>query len=427
MSRRSWLVLLVLVLVIPAAAIAVGAISALGELVALGRTALALGVVLLAGIAGVSMLVRRRRAALPLIFIPGMRIALGGLFALIAIDAAALVWTVVRASEWITGRSLHVAVVALLVLAVSAVAVALVGAGIALSRRTSMVLVGHVMPVDQKSPLALMVNRLADQLQARRPTNIVLGLEPAFYATSAEVIVHPQRRVCRGHTLHLSLPLMRTLNNPELAAVIGHELGHFRGADTRFAQQFHPVYTVTSRALQKLDTSCLGRVRRAASLPAAAILSFYLERFADAEAALRRERELSADRAGALVSTARHLACALVKIGAFVPLWTDVREKVAADSAPMNASALFAADAVAHALDADLVRVLEACSRHPTDTHPSAIERIQALGLDAREIAMRALELVDGRSSIDLIEDVEQIERRLTWTEHRVLRAAVET
>lgn len=426
MSRRSWFVLLVLVAVIPLIAVIVGAQTAHADLRALGSAAFALGVTLMLGIVAVSAVVRRRRTALPAIFVPGMRLALGVLFVLIVIDAVALVWTVAGVIEWTTGRSASLLVTAGLVLAVCAIAGALVGAGVALSRRLSMLVVGHVVPADANGPLVMMVNRLADQIEARRPTSIVLGLEPAFYATSAEVIVHPERRVCRGHTLHLSLPLMRTLNNPELAAVIGHELGHFRGRDTRYAQQFHPVYAVTSRALETMDRSCFGRVRRAATLPAAAILSFYLERFATAEAALRRERELLADRAGATVSTARHLACALVKIGAFAPLWSQVREAVAAEIAPMNASELFAAQAAASASSADLDRVLEACASHPTDTHPSTTARLQALGLDAREIATRALELVDGRSSIDLVENVEQIERRLTWTEHRVLRAAVE-
>jgi Zn-dependent protease with chaperone function len=417
---------LVLVVVVPLVSVVVAAQTADAALRNIGAAALALGATLMLGIVAAAVLVRRRRAALPVIFVPGMRLALGGLFLLITVDAVALVWTVVRAVEWVSGRSVHIAFTACLMLAAGAVAGVLLGAGLTLSRRLSMLVIGHLVPVDSTSALAQMVNRLADQIEARRPTSIVLGLEPAFYATSAEVVVHPERRVCRGHTLHLSLPLMRMLNNPELAAVIGHELGHFRGRDTRYAQQFHPVYTVTSRALETIDATCLGHMRRMAMMPAAAILSFYLERFADAEAALRRERELAADRAGAMVSSARHLACALVKIGAFAPLWTQVREAVAADVPPMNASELFAAQAVASTAGADLDRVLEACARHPTDTHPSTIARLEALGLDAREIAIRALDLVVGRSSIDLVENAEQIERRLTWAEHRVLRAAAE-
>ena len=70
---------------------------------------------------------------------------------------------------------------------------------------------------------------------------ILVGIEPTFYATAAD-IVGCGKETLKGETLYLSMSLMRLFNKSELKAVIGHELGHFSSKDTDYSTKFAPVY-----------------------------------------------------------------------------------------------------------------------------------------------------------------------------------------
>src|SRR5690606_6087716 len=86
-------------------------------------------------------------------------------------------------------------------------------------------------PIEQPR-LALLVQQIAKATNARMPDNIVLGLDPNFFATTAPMHTPTSRRLLTGQTLYLSLPLMRVLSLDEVKAVVGHELAHFSGSDT---------------------------------------------------------------------------------------------------------------------------------------------------------------------------------------------------
>ena len=67
------------------------------------------------------------------------------------------------------------------------------------------------------------VKAIAARLGAQIPDNIVVGLEPNFFVTSAEVVTPASRKPLTGATLYVSAPLARLMTVPEFAAVIGHD------------------------------------------------------------------------------------------------------------------------------------------------------------------------------------------------------------
>ena len=201
----------------------------------------------------------------------------------------------------------------------------MIKAGFSVSRRASTSVLGKVISEEAAPELWKFVKEIAARLGATPPNNIIIGLEPNFYVTSADVVVYPGANKQPNETLYLSLPLMRILSRNELTAVIGHELGHFRGEDTKFSLRFYPIYAGTGQALAALENRSEDGARTLALLPAFAILSFFMEQFAQAERTIGRDRELEADKAGASVSSGRALATSLLKIGAFAPLWGSIR------------------------------------------------------------------------------------------------------
>ncbi len=92
-----------------------------------------------------------------------------------------------------------------------------------------------------------MARNVAQTLGAPHPDNIFLGLEPNYFVTESPV--RAQGVLADGYSLYLSVPATRLMTEPELRAIIGHEFGHFRGADTAFTKQFFPLYNSAAKAL----------------------------------------------------------------------------------------------------------------------------------------------------------------------------------
>jgi Zn-dependent protease with chaperone function len=165
--------------------------------------------------------------------------------------------------------------------------------------------------------------------------------------------------VVTGRTLYCSLPLARILTLPEFDAVIGHELGHFRGGDTAFSQKFYPIYRGTADSLRALRDTGAGGAGLLPLLPAVGVMSLFYDAFALAERQHGRVREMAADQDGASVSSTEAMATALVKVHAFAGAWDHVRETalgaIGGRESFVNVSTAFA-DVVAQGASRDLVR-----------------------------------------------------------------------
>jgi Zn-dependent protease with chaperone function len=283
----------------------------------------------------------------------------------------------------------------------------------------------------------------------------VVGLNPTFFVTEAQVHCLAPWEWLRGRTLYVSLPLCRILTHTELQAVISHELGHFQGSDTRFSQRFYPLYRGTEAALTALAStgSVLDTVvdlvkgwvvffalwglvwwlggntvtwrfavffplQGLAISPAWSLLWFFYQIFTRAERTVSRERELAADQRAVHVTGTRSLATALVKLSLFADVWDQLRHTL---PPPRNLSALFATTVQAttrqRILDRFAVLGTEERERawtHPTDSHPPLAQRLQALGVSEAEAAALVLDLAPAEPAIQLIPDYHRLEEVLT-------------
>jgi Zn-dependent protease with chaperone function len=259
------------------------------------------------------------------------------------------------------------------------------------------------------------VTETASRLGALPPDEIVAGLDVNFFVTQAEVIT--PNGPCRGRTLFCSLPLARILTVDEFTAIVGHELGHFRGEDTAMSQQFYPIYRGTTAAIDGLAASG-GGARGLALLPAAALLGFFLDRFAAAERRQSRARELLADRAGVEATSVRAMAAALAKTHAYADLWPAVVEQLA-ETPPHEhrpercGSLLFASAAAREATPRRLEDIAQTSTSHPTDTHPTLEVRLEALGIDLAGVSIDALHVAPTPPAISVIPTAELHERAL--------------
>ncbi len=289
-------------------------------------------------------------------------------------------------------------------------------------------IVGIVLGSQQLPELTARVARLAEMLNARPPVRIVVGLEPRAFVTSVPLALRGHGVLPSAETLYLSTCFMRTLDEQQLNALIGHELAHFREGDLAFTLRFAPSFrglarTVESVALEVNPTERPG-LWSLARLPASLLVQGVAFALTRAVNRIRRTRELEADQVASSVSSPDALASALVKVSFLSSVWKHFRADNArylgSGRARANLSTFYlrcVAVALSKVNRVELRKaLLKSRLAHPTDTHPVLAERIQALGVDLDAASDHSLEELQLRREPP--EGLEALERAITAIEN---------
>ena len=363
-----------------------------------------------------------------LAFKPALYLTIALLLLLIPLNAGLAIFALYLAESTLIGR-VHVGVIFAIGLGALAGVVAMIRGTLSLVKRVQTAVIGKRLDEANNPRLTESVTHLAERLGAAPPEHIVVGLDPNFFVTEADV--RCLDGLFTGRTLFLSLPLCRILSVPELEAVIGHELGHYIGLDTQFSRKFFPIYRGLSESLIALTANVGEDARLVALLPAITILSFFLDCFSVAESRVSRERELAADQVGARAVDLRTYAVALVKIHAFVRCWEEVRSKMRdalAEGKQITNSSLFFED-ISRELQMSyylgewdpLQGLSERRLVHPTDSHPPLSARMESLRMSMTDVADDAINTCPEAAAISLISECEPLEEQLTDVEHALL------
>ncbi len=376
-------------------------------------------------IASAGWIARRNRTLLARLFRPGLYLT--GLFVILfmAVQAVLAISSLYYLEATLIGRfhvGLLIAIAAGAVLGIGGVAKAV----FSLVHEAELSAIGVRLSKDSIPRLWAFVRRVADSVGTAPPENIVLGLEPNFFVTYAKV--RTPTAALSGRTLFMSLPLMRILAEKEIAAILGHELGHYRGADTDYSLRFYPIYRGTSNALHALNATGGAAL---AQLPAVATLSYFLDAFAEAEKGISRERELVADSVGAEVGGPEAMATALVKVHAYDGCWpfllSRMVEGLAHGKVLANACEGYSA-LIARTNDQDDVFAQLGNHRtsHPTDSHPPLSLRLERCGYTVEGLA-RSVRLAHPQGVIDGLEVPSEWEREATKTQYALIERFLES
>ena len=210
----------------------------------------AVGLALLIIIRIVGSVAKNNRKLLLYFFKPGLYLTALTLVGLMIVHAAIAMAAIYYGESALVGR-IHVWIIGAIGIG------ALAGIGILINNAFTLIhdietkVIGIKVSEEQAPELWRKVKDVANQLGVLSPDQIVLGLDPNFFVTEANVICIDGK--LSGRTLYCSLPLCRILNKDELSAVIGHELGHFKELDTKFSQKFFPIYRGTASAIVSLQ------------------------------------------------------------------------------------------------------------------------------------------------------------------------------
>lgn len=382
---------------------------------------LSLFVVLLIG----RLLAGANRKRLAMVLSPLTRIILLGLSISIVLQGALFVYGLFIAESVFLG-SVHFIALAAFSLAALIGGLNLVLSAIRQMRHASIEQTGVLVDQANGQRLINLVNEVADNVGARRPDNIMLGLEPSFYVTGAKLSLNGSLDLIDGTTLYMPLPFLRILTEGELRSVIGHEMGHFKGQDTEFSMKFYPAYSRLGTAIYSLSGDEKGN--NFLNVPTLAFLVLLHAEFSGVERKIGRQREIVADREGAAAGSAKALATALLKFSEYTQVWWPLRK--------CNADHLNDGQIIEDLSDfyvtwaEDSYRKLDFASHvdellasemaHPNDTHPTLRERLIALQIEPDALSKEDLAPANNPTE-QLIDGYAEIAERLTISEHNVM------
>lgn len=391
----------------------------------------AVGAVLMLLIFGATTLAGKNRQRMSLVFGPLIRVVL----ALLAISVLAQGALFVFSSYTLEAAAIHrvhYGILATVAIGALVVCIQLLRAALVFFRTAPNVVRGSVLERAKYAGVYSLVESVARKLGAQPPQNIIVGLEPNFYVTANEVKTAIPNTTLRGTTLYMSLSLMRLLSKEELCAVIGHELGHFRGEDITYSLRFAPTYARLSHTLSAMVSGVAGNASDLARLPAVLALTFCWMQFASAERAVGRERELLADKAGAEAGSSRALATALVKVAVYAPVWLDVMKRNVSELAEgrMYNDLSLIYGLVCNNLhqekgqfwQSQQATVAQNVQPHPVDTHPPLATRLAALEMTIGDIGEEELGLPQ-EPALTFITDADEQGKALTVLEDQWLIA----
>ena len=236
----------------------------------------------------------------------------------------------------------------------------------------------------QAPGLFALMRELARNQEAVVPQTVVAGAAAGFFVTS-----HPQRlpavgHVKQGRTLHVPLPQLAVLSRAETRAVLAHELAHFSGEDTAYSIHFQPVYAALRHSMaavagrQRGRQPILDRMLR----PASALGEHVLGRFDRTVKHWSRIREFEADKGALATELPDALATSLLRTAVTAEIVDTQLEAIAEH--PSRAPANLVEQTLQIAEQQGFIapeRHLNERQPHPNDTHPPAVQRIEAAGV----------------------------------------------
>lgn len=381
-----------------------------------------IGLILLLAIRFAGSAARNNRTLLLTFFKPGIYITSIILIGLIIVNAGIAIGAIYY-GESILIKRIHIGIIALIGLGALGGISIMANNLFSLVQKAKTMVIGINLTREEIPELWKQVDHIADKLQSLRPENIVVGLDPNFFVTEADVVCLNGK--LSGRTMFCSIPLARILTTNEFSAIIGHELGHFKGLDTKFSIGFYPIYRGTVSSINSLHETGGEGSASIALLPAIAILSYFLECFSIAESKISRDRELAADQAGASITNPTTIGAALVKIHAFSGLWDVLREasvKALQDGkAFTNVSKVYADVVAEQAKPPILDGIDETQLSHPTDSHPPLGIRLESLGVSLKGLSGVSLVVAPPNPAINYIDGFEKREEEISGIYQMIL------
>lgn len=261
---------------------------------------------------------------------------------------------------------------------------------------------------DEAPKLFALIEEVAREGDFLPPDTVLAGFDEGFFVLEHSAQLANGEHIPFGRILHLYIPLMVYFGEGELRAVIAHELAHLTHKDTEYNRKFIEEFRRTHIALSSMsdldgaeNTLLIGFM----TFPFIGLAHDFLYAFDRIDSHWSRVREFAADKAGAAVCSKEESCLALLRTAAFTPAIDAVLASYYSRN-PLPEESVFSklTQLDTEKAEKDLKTLLEWEQPHPTDTHPTLMERMRHLGVSSDDPALiaRVLEVAPGKLLHDL-------------------------
>jgi Zn-dependent protease with chaperone function len=287
-------------------------------------------------------------------------------------------------------------------------AIVSIGAGLAIlgelvPRRAQFQSPGPAIKQREQPELHALVADVAKRVGGREPDIVFVVLE-----ANAWVLEHRGVRI-----MALGLPLLATMDEDELRALVAHELGHYEGGDTRLSGWIWHARSALMRTNQNLATSDKWFRRYVVRYP----FVWYMLLFLRVTNAVSRREEYAADATAAQATSPEAASRMLRRVAildpAFDGYWRrDVVPMLDTGRRPQIAegfSTMVHRSRLTASLDEFVAERMAEGDPDPYASHPTLRQRLRALGVPEDERLPAAPE----RAALSLLRDAPELELRL--------------
>jgi Zn-dependent protease with chaperone function len=366
---------------------------------------------------------RNNRSLLFYIFRPGLVLSQICSVILIAANAGILIFSIYYAELFYLERVHFILLGSVGLIAVIAIWSVLIKTLVPL-KSPEMRIFAKILHKDEQPLFWDLIQSVAKHIGTAPPDAIIAGMDTTFFVTEAKIICI-DGEIC-GKTLYVSLPFCSILTKNELSAIIGHEMGHFIGEDTRWTQKFYPIYRGSIETFQTLAfSSSENGLAQLAFLPALYLMLHFVNSFQKSEKLISRNRELKADKVGANLSSAVIFASALLKVHIYQYAWQltleRMKEVITEDKHIINLSSFF--NDICHSLPQNFLEseIGGAKIPHPSDSHPPLSLRLESIGVPLPTLYAAGINLPTSDVAIELVHNSTALEQELSIIEHHKL------
>ncbi|KTD33244.1 protease HtpX-like protein [Legionella nautarum] len=365
------------------------------------------------------LLSRQNRNFLFYFFKPGLFISQISAAILVAANAGILVFSIYFTESFYWGK-VHIGLIVGLGIGAGIMAIRVFIQSVLPIKDVETRVVGKILSKDAYPTIWNFVESLAKMIGTEPPDTIIAGMEPTFFVTEANVLCLDGK--IHGRSLFVSLPFCRSLSKQEFSAIIGHEMGHFIGQDTKWSKKFYPIYRGATDTVLSLDGSNKDGIAQLAFFPSLVFMNIFISAFMTSEKAISRQRELNADSVGMKITSKEEMGGALVKAHLYQHVWDYTQQKMKENLANgkqiINLSAFFSS--ICEALPQDFMKdeVGKTHTPHPTDSHPPLSVRLNSMSIKIDEVYGRGIINTNDERAITLIDEVETLEKELSDIEY---------
>jgi len=244
--------------------------------------------------------------------------------------------------------------------------------------------IGRSLTRTQAPLLWQLVDEVVRRAQVSAPDNLIIAMDDKLFVTEAPFYLNDSDLPATGRSLSLSAPCLAWLHRDEAMAVIGHELAHFTGQDTEYSLQFATLFAALRQQYAAWYDALGDAVDTRRWLPARVahrLLGHLLDTVETAVQHWSRERELLADQHGAAAATPQAAARALLRLTTLAPVMAAALDDYHENAHAKGTLLQHVTEYVQSAPDLAPEAHLQDIQPHPRDSHPPALQRIDALGV----------------------------------------------